>query len=171
MAAVSVRASRIHGHGVFAGKPFLKGDPILQIDDSDSVLNRGKLTPKEEIFIDVFITVDGTPKTTWMKSPEKFINHSCDPNTFVQTDPDSGVRRVIALRDIRKDDELTWDYAINIWEEWVAPVPCRCGAENCRKTIQGNFFTLPREVQRRYLPLLDRPFKGRFAKEIRALSL
>ena len=68
-ADVSVRESKIHGQGVFAKKAFLKGDLVLEIDDSDPVLDRGKLTPEQEIFIDVFVAVDGKQKTTWMKSP------------------------------------------------------------------------------------------------------
>jgi len=167
----SVRKSKIHGQGVFAKKAFLKGDLVLEIDDSDPVLDRGKLTPEQEIFIDVFVTVDGKEKVTWMKSPERFINHSCDPNTFVQTDMKTGVRRVWALKNIGKGDELTWDYALNIWEAWIRPVPCHCGAENCQRIIRGNYFTLPREIQRKYLPLLDEPFKKRFSREIRSLNL
>jgi uncharacterized protein len=169
-ADVSVRESRIHGQGVFADRGFRQGDLLLEIDDSDPVLDRARLTPEQEIFIDVFVAVDGTVKTTWMKSPEKFINHSCEPNTYVLTDLYSGVRRTWARKDLRSGDELTWDYALNIWEEWVGPVPCKCGAERCRRTIRGNFFTLPRETQRRYLPLLDEPFKKRFTRELRSLS-
>jgi SET domain-containing protein len=171
LADVSVRASKIHGQGVFAKKAFLEGDIILEIDDSDPVLDRGKLTPEQEIFIDVFVAVDGTQKTTWMKSPERFINHSCEPTTYVRTDMRNGIRRTWALKRIRTGDELTWDYALNIWEEWIGPIPCNCGAENCRRIIRGNYFTLPREIQRRYLPLLDPPFKKRFAKEIQSLHL
>jgi uncharacterized protein len=171
LADVSVRESKIHGQGVFANEAFLKGDMVLEIDDSDPVLDRGSLTPEQEIFIDVFVAVDGKQKTTWMKSPERFINHSCDPNTYVLTDLSSGVRRVWALKNIRKGEELTWDYALNIWEEWIGPVPCNCGAESCRRIIQGNYFTLPSEIQRRYLPLLDEPFKRRFTKEIQSLNL
>jgi uncharacterized protein len=170
-ADVSVRESQIHGHGVFAEMAFLPGDIVLEIDDSDPVLDRGKLTPEQEIFIDVFVAVDGNLKTTWMKSPEKFINHSCEPNTYVLTDMRSGVRQTRALKNLRVGDELTWDYALNIWEEWVGPVPCNCGAESCRRVIRGNYFTLPREIQRRYLPLLDEPFKKRFTKEIQSLNL
>jgi uncharacterized protein len=170
-ADVSVRESRIHGQGVFAKRAFLKGDMVLEIDDSDPVLDRAKLTPEQEIFIDVFVTVDGTQKVTRMKSPERFINHSCEPNTYVRTDMSSGVRRIWALRNLRRGEELTWDYALNIWEEWIGPVPCHCGAENCRRIIQGNYFTLPKGIQRRYLPLLDEPFKKRFAQEIQALDL
>jgi SET domain-containing protein len=171
LADVSVRKSKIQGQGVFANKTFVKGETVLEIDDSDPVLDRGKLTPEQGILIDVFVGIDGKEKVIWMKSPERFINHSCDPNTFVRTDMKSGVRRTLALKDIRKGDELTWDYALNIWEEWIVPVPCNCGAENCLGSIRGNFFTLPREVQQRYLPLLDEPFKKRFAKEIQSLSL
>jgi len=162
--------SKIHGRGVFANKAFLPGDMVLEIDDTDPVLDRGKLTPEEEIFIDVFVTMDGEVKVTRMKSPEKFINHSCDPNNYVRTDMRSGVRRAWALKNIGIGDELTWDYALNIWEEWIGPVPCNCGAENCRKVIRGNYFTLPREIQRRYRTLLDVPFRRRFAKEIRSLD-
>jgi SET domain-containing protein len=167
----SVRASRTHGQGVFANRAFLQGEIVLEIDDSDPVLDRVRLTPEQEIFIDVFVALDGTQKTAWMKSPEKFINHSCDPTSYVLTDSVRGVRRTLALKDLQSGDELTWDYAVNIWEEWVAPVSCHCGAENCRGAIQGNYFTLPREIQRRYLPLLDVPFKKRFSKEILSLGL
>jgi len=171
LADLSVGESKIHGQGVFAQKAFLKGEVVLAIDDSDAVVDRGKLTPEQEIFIDVFVAVDGKQKTTWMKSPERFINHSCEPNTYVRTDMRSGVRRVWALKNIGKGDELTWDYALNIWEEWIGPVPCNCGAEDCRRVIRGNYFTLPREFQRRYLPFLDEPFKRRFRKEIQSLKL
>ena len=167
----SVSESKIHGVGVFAKRSFLKGDLLLEIDDSDPVLDRGRLTPEQAIFIDVFVAADGTQKVTWMKSPEKFINHSCDPNSYVRTDMRTGVRRVWARKNIPRGDELTWDYALNIWEEWVHPAPCLCGAENCLGMIRGNYFTLPREFQRRYLPLLDEPFKKRFATEIRSLHL
>jgi uncharacterized protein len=170
-AEVSVGGSKIHGRGVFAEKAFLGGDLVLEIDDSDPVVDRGQLTPEQEIFIDVFVAFDGRVRATWMKPPERFINHSCEPNTYVRTDMSSGVRRTWALNRIRRGDELTWDYALNIWEEWIGPVSCHCGAGNCRRLIQGNYFTLPREIQRRYLPLLDEPFRRRFAKEIRSIHL
>jgi uncharacterized protein len=168
--AVSVDESTTHGRGVFARKAFRAGDSILEIDDSDPVPDRSQLSPEQAIFIDVFIGADGTQKTTWMKSPERFINHSCDPNSYVRTDLSSGVRRSVARKNLRPGDELTWDYALNIWEEWIGPIACHCGAANCRGSIRGNFFALPREIQRGYVRLLDVPFKKRFAKDIRSLD-
>jgi uncharacterized protein len=171
MANVSLRRSGVHGLGVFTEAAFLQGDFVMPIDDSDPVLDRAALTSQQEIFIDVFVGLDGTLRTIWMKSPEKFINHSCDPNTLVRTDMNSGVRKVLARKDLEKGEELTWDYALNIWEEWVAPVRCACGTRDCRGMIEGNFFTLPRKTQRAYLPLLDEPFARRFADRIRSLGL
>jgi uncharacterized protein len=171
MTVVSVRESRIQGRGVFAESTIRVGEVILEIDDSDPVLDRTKLTVEQEIFIDIFVAADGTQKITWMKSPERFINHSCDPNSFVQTDMTSGTRRVLARREIPRGDELTWDYALNILEAWVAPVPCKCGAGDCRSVIQGTYFDLSRENQRKYLPIVDEPFKRRFAARIQSLGI
>lgn len=167
---VEARASKIHGTGVFATRNFKKGELVLTIDDSDPVPNRSQLTPEQAIHIDVFIGKDGKEKVTFMKSPEKYINASCDPNVCSRTDMKSGVRIAYALKDIRKGEEVTWDYALNSWEEWDIPVECNCGSPNCRRVIHGNFFTLPRDVQLRYIPLLDQPFKERFGKEIAVIE-
>jgi hypothetical protein len=165
-----VRASRIHGTGVFASRDFGRGDVILAIDDSDPVPDRSRLTPEQSIHIDVFICRDGKDRVAFMKSPERYINTSCDPNVYSRTDMKSGIRYAYALKDIRRGEEVTWDYAINSSEEWETPVECNCGSSNCRKIIRGDFFTLPREVQLKYIPLLNHPFKERFKKEIVAIG-
>ena len=167
---MEVKDSRIHGNGVFATQDFKKGDFILTIDDSDPVPNRTQLTPEQTVHIDVFVGKEGKERITFMKSPEKYINTSCDPNAYSRTDMGSGIRSAYALKDIRKNDEITWDYAINSREEWEIPAECNCGSANCRKTIRGNFFTLPRDVQLKYIPLPDQPFRERFKSEIRAIE-
>jgi len=166
---VYVAKSKIHGTGVFTSGNFTKGELVLEIDDSDVVPDRSKLTPGQEIHIDVFIDKNGREKFTFMKSPEKYINTSCDPNVYSKTDMKSGIRRAYAFRGINKGEEITWDYAINSWEEWKIPADCNCGSPNCRKIIRGNFFSLPRDVQLKYIPLLDEPFKQRFKHEISLL--
>lgn len=165
---VSVRKSKIHGIGVFARKNFRKGDALLEIDDSDIVSDRSRLTPEDDVHIDVFIDKDGRERVIFMKSPEKFINHSCDPNVFSKTDMKSGIRQVYALKNIRVGEELTWDYAINSWEEWEVPAECTCGSSNCRKIIRGNFFSLPRKIQLKYIPLLDEPFRREIANILKS---
>lgn len=166
----AVRRSKIQGDGVFARKPFHMGEVVLEVDVSDTVKDCAKLTLAQEVYIDVFIAADGTERTTWMKTPEKLVNHSWDPNIVVQTDIVTGIRRMVALREIHIGDENTWDYALNIWQKWIGPVRCNCRARTCRRMIQGNFFTLPDESRRKLIPRLDEPFKRRFAKELSSMS-
>lgn len=60
---------------------------------------------------------------------ERYMNHSCDPNTW-WSDNDT----MVARRDIQPGEEVTYDYATT---ETTIPytMTCRCGSENCRGTI------------------------------------
>lgn len=58
------------------------------------------------------------------------INHSCDPNLFVKRE--HGKLNLYSKRRIRRGDELTSDYR---FPADSPPLPCRCGAANCRGTI------------------------------------
>ena len=60
-----------------------------------------------------------------MQAPEKHINHSCDPNTYVKTL--DGIRKVIAMRNIKLGEEITYDYAVNGYYD--SDTPCRCGSK------------------------------------------
>ncbi len=60
---------------------------------------------------------------------ERFMNHSCDPNTWWLDD-----ETMIARRDIQPGEEITYDYAtteIQIDFE----MNCRCGSPNCRGVV------------------------------------
>ena len=168
---VSVRESKIHGKGVFAKRHFKEGETVMVLDDSRPVPDRSELRPEQAQEIDVFIGIDGRKKVVFTKSPERYINTSCDPNVVTRTNMKSGVRRVVSLKPIRKNEEITFDYAINSDEEWEKPIPCNCGSKNCRGVIRGNYFTLPKETQREYLPLLDEPFRRKFRSELALLNL
>lgn len=160
MTAVKVKPSKIQGKGVFATKDFKIGDIILDIDDSHVVKNFSRLSKQDQDHCDYL-----GDKTVLMQSPEKYINHSCDPNTFVKTI--KGIRRVMALRDIPKGQEITYDYAINGYYE--SHDPCHCGAKNCRQVINCDFFQLPKSIQHQYLPLLDDWFVKRFVNRIKQI--
>jgi SET domain-containing protein len=71
------------------------------------------------------------------------INHSCDPNCGVV-----GERELAALRDIRRGEEVTFDYSTNVgWDGFM--MECRCGKKNCRKFIKS-YASLAPELKRRY---------------------
>lgn len=59
-------------------------------------------------------------------------NHSCDPNAYVE---DYMIIR--ALRNIKKDEEITVDYGSFIDHSGVILKNCKCGAKGCRKRITG----------------------------------
>jgi hypothetical protein len=101
-----------------------------------------------------------------MQPPERYINHSCDPNTYVKTV--KGKRLVIARREIAAGEEITYDYSINSSGNtiWL----CGCGAARCRREIHSDFFHLPIEFQREYRPLLDDWFRKERATDIAHLE-
>ena len=160
---VRVGPSGIQGLGVFAVKPFQTGDTILAIDDSRIVDEAHPLAAGEDPRHCDYLAAG---RTVLMQPPERHINHSCDPNTFVRTV--DGRRLVIARRAIDAGEEITYDYCINsggntVWH-------CRCAAARCRRLIHSDFFRLPVSLQREYLPLLDDWFVSEHVAEIERLK-
>jgi hypothetical protein len=164
MAEVFVATSGIHGEGVFAARDFSPGETVHILNDSRAVDDAHPLRPElgEHHFHCDYL--EGG-KVILQPSPERHINSSCDPNTFVKTI--RGVRHVIARRFIRIGEEITYDYILNchggvVWQ-------CNCGGARCRKTIGSSFFDLPVERQLEYLPLLDGWFLREHPEKIESL--
>ncbi len=61
---------------------------------------------------------------------EVFINHSCNPNTGFKNN-----LSVIAIKDIKKGEEIVIDYAM--FYDGDQNMRCNCGSSNCRKVITG----------------------------------
>ena len=57
----------------------------------------------------------------------RFINHSCDPNCESQII--RGHVWIVSTRDIKKGEELSYDYGYDL--EFFTDHPCRCGSDNC----------------------------------------
>lgn len=163
MTKVIVRESPIQGKGVYATVDIKNGEVILDIDDSHVVNDPTTLTYEQNEY-DCDYLADGT--VILMQEPEKYINHSCDPSTYVKTI--NGVRKVLAMHDIKTGDEITYDYSINGDNEGT--FDCKCGSKNCRKVYNGNFFKLPMELQLKYLPYLDDWFIKEHSMEIEKLK-
>ncbi|KAL4868741.1 hypothetical protein BDV12DRAFT_196906 [Aspergillus spectabilis] len=64
----------------------------------------------------------------------RFINHSCTPNCTAKIIKVDGSKRIViyALRDIERDEELTYDYKFE--REWDSDdrIPCLCGSAGCK---------------------------------------
>jgi len=153
MPNVIVRRSAIHGLGVFAVRDFFQDETVLLIDDSRTVDTDHPLREEIGEYKHHCDYLAGG-RVVLLKSPERHINSSCNPNTFVRTI--DGVRHVVARSFIRAGDEITYDYIINCHGGEV--LTCSCGEKRCRGEIVSSFFELPIELQLEYLPLLDQWF-------------
>ena len=124
---VRVGRSHIDGKGVFAAQPIKKGTRIIEY--TGEKISRQEATERVAhgnvyvFFFDIHYDIDGnTPKNR-----ARYINHSCDPNC--ESDIIEGRIWIIALRDIRTGEELSYDYGLDL--EGYGHRPCRCGAKNC----------------------------------------
>ena len=135
---LKVVRSGIHGYGVIATRAFRKGEVILY---GDGVLYR-----EDDDFDDSYALIlpgyipgpdgDEGPPLFWdLTCQSRWINHSCDPNTVVDSRWLAKQKSVeawwTALRDIPVGEELTYDYAFSAG---VAEI-CNCGADSCRGLI------------------------------------
>lgn len=163
MTKVFVKESPINGLGVFALKDMTQGEVVLAIDDSRVVTSDFPLDQSKGGFEYHCDYLDD--KVVLMQYPERHINHSCAPNTFVRTM--NGIRYVFALRPIPAHEEITYDYCVNgfgdvLWE-------CNCGCPRCRRTIHSDFFHLPYNLQIEYLQLLDNWYIDKYRVKIQEL--
>ncbi len=124
-----IRQSGIHGTGCYTTSAIKKGTyiveytgPRLTIAEADA-----RYEDKDHTFLfglqDGKTVIDGHGMAA-------FINHSCDGNC--ETDEIHARVWIVAARNIRAGEELTYDYNLYDGE---GEAPCHCGARNCRGTM------------------------------------
>lgn len=91
-------------------------------------------TARETLDHPTYLTVQTAPGTHILLAPEylQYINHSCDPNVFFDTDR----MEIRALRAIAPGDEVTFFYPSTEWSMDRA-FECHCGAAGCLGQIAG----------------------------------
>jgi SET domain-containing protein len=135
----AVRASGIHGHGVFARRKIRAGDRIIEYRgeriDWETALQRAeeKDSPLGHTFL--FSLADGRVIDGGKRgNAARFINHSCEPNCEAMEHADGRVY-IYALHDIERGEELSYNYALIYDGRHTAAVKrafqCRCGASSC----------------------------------------
>lgn len=65
-------------------------------------------------------TLDGRPRI----NKAGYINHSCRPNCAPETY--KGRVFIMAEKNIKAGEELTYDYGKEYWNEHIKPIGCRC---------------------------------------------
>ncbi len=143
-----VRRSKIAGSGIFALRDVAKGDRVFKlIGERISEREAVDRIARGEVAFDDPLQV-GSRTYLILDDFSRCINHSCDPNVAVG---DRGMLR--AMRDIKKGDELAFDYSAVVGienEGWE--MPCKCGAGSCRSVI-SYWGSIPRKVRTRYRAL------------------
>jgi SET domain-containing protein len=128
MADIQIKKSTVAGKGAFAGRNFKKGEIILRWKPKViSAFEAKQLSNAEKHYI-----CPGLANEYWlMQKPERYINHSCAPNTKAKNGAD------IAIKDIKKGEELTSDYSLG---NSLTSFKCNCQAKNCKGFVKASFF-------------------------------
>ena len=117
------------GLGLFAVRPIKKREkiaeykgPRVNAEEAGRLERRGNRYLYE---INKQITIDGTPRS----NVARYANHSCNPNAETYTYR----RRVFirALRKIKPDEEITYDYGNDYLKYVIGRSRCQCG--RCRR--------------------------------------
>jgi len=139
---IQVRASGVHGKGVYALRPIRKGETIIEYTGEmiswDEALRRHPHDPADPDHTFYFhIDEQHVIDAKFGGNSARWINHACAPNCVAD---DDGRRVYIkALRNIRPGEELFYDYGLVI-EERLTPAlkkrfDCHCGSPKCRGTM------------------------------------
>lgn len=159
---VHVKSSPIHGLGVFARRAFATGETIL-VREERPVTKDQPLDPENGEFEHHCDWLEGG-RQVYLGFPERFVNHSCEPNAFMRRL--DGESHLVALRPLRRGDEVTLHYGVNLWSS--VPWRCDCGSDRCLRDLPGDFFSLPLATKIELQPLLADWFIREHAAEYQA---
>ncbi|MBI5372424.1 MAG: SET domain-containing protein-lysine N-methyltransferase [Sphingobacteriales bacterium] len=128
---VKVAKSKIAGKGAYVLQriPARKkigdlGGVIITMKEAMKLIRNQAVINMVELEDDLALNASANPNDM------RFINHSCEPNTFLRV-----MRNRVefyALRTIQKGEELSCDYGETHHE---GTLPCKCGAKKCRGFI------------------------------------
>ena len=115
------------GLGLFADKNFKKEDVVLRF--KADIVDAKHASP-EAVRIDTNKFLD----TKWLV-PESFINHSCSPSTTI----DVKKYQYIAIKNIRKNEEITFNYLTTDYDmkKSEESFKCECGSRACHGQLKG----------------------------------
>lgn len=161
---LEVRTSEMHAKGVFAKEKIKKeerlaifGGSVMLIDEIHNLPESVKdyAMQIEERF--VFGNKTPTPEDT------DFFNHSCNPNSGFH-----GQIFLVAMRDIAKGEEITFDYAmvlsVSVGSDIVFEMDCNCGSPDCRKRITEDDWKMP-ELRSKYKDYFSEYIKQKILSE------
>lgn len=137
---VTFARSAIHNWGLYALEPIAAKEMIIEyvgerIRQPVSEM-REKRYLKRGIGSSYLFRVDenNVIDATKKGGIARFINHCCEPSCTAKIIKVGGRKRIViyALRDIAKNEELTYDYKFERETDDEERLPCLCGASTCK---------------------------------------
>lgn len=130
----------IEGKGLVATGVIRKGEVVSRLEPDQPMIEIAEVLTWTEEAQDELLHYGYQCSATHIVSEqgdEKYMNHSCDPNTWWRDDD-----TMIARRDIQPGEEITYDYATT---EVAIPfeMPCNCGSSICRGVIRNTDYRDP----------------------------
>lgn len=136
MRKIVITTTKNKGRGVFATHDMKKGETVFE--GKPVALVKERTNHSFQIHFNAHVQLDKTSRS---------INHSCEPNTGVQYNTYAGYD-FVALRDIKKGEEITWDYETTEYIS-ISVGKCLCRSSLCRKKLKG-FKYLSSNIIHRY---------------------
>jgi D-alanine-D-alanine ligase-like ATP-grasp enzyme len=134
----SMKGNAIAGFGIYANRDISQNEIIFAGEEkaqriaTKSYINTHWDVKELENFKKYAYPLSNEVFLLWDENPAGWApqNHSCNANTAYK-----GLN-VYALRNIKKGEELTLDYALFL-DEHMEPFNCSCGSKNCKGYITG----------------------------------
>ncbi len=127
---LEVKDTHKYGKGLFAKEDIKKGRRIWILEGKELTLNKlvDRLNANKEMIDDPFQI--GRKTYMDLNKFSRIFNHSCDPTGGIRN-----TSELFALRDIKKGEEITYDYSLTISPtDWQ--MKCKCGSKICRKLLR-----------------------------------
>ena len=131
MKLYKIKKSNIDNRGVYAAQNIKEGKIIIYYKGKIITKKETETNPKYDNDKAIYLfnlssryDLDGD----FEYNDARLINHTCDPNCEVAG---KGLKLwIFALRDIKKGEELSYDYGFGFDEDFKQ-FPCKCRAKNC----------------------------------------
>ncbi len=115
-----VRRSKT-GLGLFADQDIPKNQYLIEYFGRE-LSNKEQYTSTSKYLFEINSrrTIDGAIS----ENIARYINHSCTPNCEVEIK--KGRILVYSKKNIKKGEELSYDYGKEYWNEHIKPIGCKC---------------------------------------------
>lgn len=113
------------GQGVFAIQIFKAGDTVM-VGKIEKILDKNN-AHASQINENTYVLHAGLISK---------VNHSCSPNCGIKLN-ETGCHDFVAIKDISRHEEITFDYAMRNYSIDHFPQDCMCGSRICRGSITG----------------------------------